>query len=106
MGPVQDAMRKKLTEQLKPTKLEIEDESYKHRGHRGVAEDDKFAHGETHFNVEIESEAFSGMPMLKRHQLVYQVLDDEMKNFVHALSIKARPPPAALPLASPEDAAK
>ena len=35
--------------------------------------------GETHFRLEVISTKFAGMPFIKRHQLIYGLLDDEFK---------------------------
>ena len=74
---------------LKPSKIVLKDESDQHAGHagsKGWAET-----GESHFSLEIESSAFSGLSLVKRHQLIYLLLGDVMDK-IHALSIKARTP--------------
>lgn len=90
--PVADCMRQKLTEQLAPTLLNIVDESSKHAGHAGrmgVAP----GTGETHFVIEVTSEKFEGLTSLKRHRLVYSIVDDEVSNGpVHALSLVTKAP--------------
>lgn len=90
--PVADSMRRKLNEQLKPTHLNIIDESGKHAGHAGrmgVAP----GTGETHFIIEVTSEKFVGLTSLKRHRLVYSIVDDEVSNGpVHALSLVTKTP--------------
>ena len=47
--------------------------------------------GESHFNLEIVSEAFAGMALVKRHQLIYLVLGETMSK-IHALQISAKSP--------------
>lgn len=47
------------------------------------------ADSETHFQVTVVSESFVGMPLIKRHQKVFDILKEELKNGVHALSLKA-----------------
>ena len=90
--PVADSMRQKLTEQLEPTYLNIIDESGKHAGHAGrmgVAP----GTGETHFIIEVTSAKFEGLTSLKRHRLVYSIVDDEVSNGpVHALSLVTKTP--------------
>uniref|UniRef100_A0ACD5YH26 Uncharacterized protein n=1 Tax=Avena sativa TaxID=4498 RepID=A0ACD5YH26_AVESA len=73
---------------LSPVELKIEDISHQHRGHAGVAGSD----GETHFNVRVVSKEFEGKSMLKRHRAVYDLLQDELKSGLHALSIDAKTP--------------
>lgn len=86
--PLRNSMQEKLT-MLKPTHLDIENVSYRHAGHAGS----KGLHGnETHFNVYIVAEAFSGLTPLQRHRMVYQLLDKELNNGIHALSVKAKTP--------------
>ena len=45
-----------------------------------------------HFDAIIVSDAFEGKRPVQRHQLVYGVLGDRMKEEIHALSIKALTP--------------
>jgi len=92
--PIADSLRKKLEAELSPTKLLIIDESSKHAGHAermGSAG----ASGETHFVIEIVSDKFSGLTSIKRHRLVYSIIDEEMGNPIHALSLLTKTPEEA-----------
>lgn len=84
---IAETMRRKLEEALEPSHLIIRDESSKHAGHAdrmGVAK----GTGETHFSMEITSAKFEGLTSIKRHRLVYSILDDELSHGpVHALSL-------------------
>ena len=43
-----------------------------------------------HFNIRVISDAFKGKNLLDRHRMVYQALDEPMKDGrIHALEIKA-----------------
>ena len=86
-GPVQAALRRKLSEALKPTRLDIVDDSARHAGHVGARPE-----GETHFNVEIVSARFAGLNRVARQRLVYGVLADELQSDVHALALKTLAP--------------
>ena len=77
-----ERMRAKLTEALDPIKLEIVDDSERHRGHAGYVEG-----GETHFNLRIRSSAFDGLSRVARQRLVYRTVADELQERVHALSM-------------------
>ena len=46
----------------------------------------------THFEAVIVSNEFDGKTLLERHQLVYKVLGDAMKDRIHALSLKTYTP--------------
>lgn len=46
----------------------------------------------THFEAVIVSSAFNGKTLLERHQLVYNVLGEAMKERIHALSLKTYTP--------------
>ena len=78
---------KNILQNLKPEKLEIIDQSHKHKGHAGWREG-----GGTHFDVLIVSSEFEGKSQLQRHKLVYKLLKKELENSIHALSIKAFTP--------------
>jgi BolA-like protein 1 len=81
-------MRQTLQSSLEASVLEIEDVSYQHAGHAGVKGDAN----ETHFNVKIVSPKFEGQSLVKRHRMVYDVLADELKTGLHALSVVAKTP--------------
>ena len=84
-GPVATEMLRRLDSALSPTRVELVDESEKHRGHGGYNPE-----GESHFSLEIESEAFTGKSRVERQRMIYKALGDLMRERVHALSIKAR----------------
>jgi BolA family transcriptional regulator, general stress-responsive regulator len=77
----------RLTAALTPTQLVVINDSARHSGHSG---DD--GSGESHFTVEIESAAFTGVSRLERQRLVNRALGDLPGQKVHALAIKARAP--------------
>ena len=84
---VADQIRQKLTEALSPIELDVIDESERHAGHAGARPE-----GETHFRVRIVSRAFEGMNRVARQRRVHEILADELRTRVHALSIDAKTP--------------
>ncbi len=48
-----------------------------------------------HFEALVVSEAFRGKSPVERHQLVYAVLGDRMREEIHALSIRTLTPEEA-----------
>ncbi len=87
MAHVAEAIRAKLTNSLNPTHLVIEDDSHRHAGHAGARPG-----GESHFNVTVESAAFTGLNPVERQRLVYKVLAEELAGPLHALSLKLTTP--------------
>lgn len=80
-------IRERLGRQLDPERVEVEDDSHKHRGHAGAAA------GGGHFNVLVVSSAFAGRNRIQRHRLVYEAMGDAMRaDTIHALSIRALTP--------------
>lgn len=77
-----------LKRELQPFELEVEDVSYQHAGHAGV----RGSNGETHFNLKVVSKEFEGKSLVKRHRLIYSLLDNELQSGLHALSIEAKTP--------------
>ncbi|PRC94010.1 BolA family protein [Solimicrobium silvestre] len=45
-----------------------------------------------HFQATIVSDAFVGKRLIQRHQMVYAVLGDRMREEIHALSMKTLTP--------------
>ena len=87
MSTVAETIRTKLQAAFDPVRLQVNDESAKHAGHAGAREG-----GESHFNVTIESPAFSGTPRVVRQRMIHKALAEELAGPVHALSIKALAP--------------
>ncbi|MBI3445333.1 MAG: BolA family transcriptional regulator [Magnetospirillum sp.] len=75
-------MQKKLEDALKPTRLAIIDDSHRHAGHAGHNPD-----GESHFTIEVVSEAFAGKSRVDRHRMVNALLAEELAGRVHAMAL-------------------
>lgn len=88
MGPVAREMTDRLRKSLAPTRMELRDDSEKHRGHGGYRGEG----GESHFFLSIESAAFAGLNRVARQRLVYKALGDLMHSQVHALAMETRAP--------------
>ena len=81
--PLYNSCMTKLIAKLKPVELELVDESHMHAGHAGMEGSDAV---ESHFTLHLVSDIFKGMTRVKRQQLVYAVLAEEMKT-IHALQM-------------------
>jgi BolA family transcriptional regulator, general stress-responsive regulator len=81
-GPVAETIRLKLTGAFHPTRLEVIDESERHRGHGGWREG-----GETHFRVVMRAPSLAGLSRVERSRAVHKVLDAELAGRVHALAL-------------------
>ncbi|XP_028044087.1 bolA-like protein DDB_G0274169 isoform X2 [Bombyx mandarina] len=82
-GIVESTIRNKLLTILESKHVQVINESYMHNVPKGA---------ETHFKVVVVSEKFDGLPLIKRHRLVNELLAEELQNGVHALSIVAKTP--------------
>jgi BolA protein len=82
--PLHEQMTERLRERLRPTQLEVIDESALHAGHAG-ANDSGVG---THFRVRIAAPVFEGRSRVARHRLVYDALHDFLAAGVHAVAIE------------------
>ncbi len=87
MGIYSERIETKLRAAFQPAQLDVIDDSNKHHGHTGA-----HPSGETHFNVVMEAAAFAGKSRVERQRLVYQALESELQERVHALSLKLSAP--------------
>lgn len=76
-----------LMRDLSPASLAVDDESHQHAGHVGSREG-----GETHFRIDVVSQAFAGRSRVERHRLVNAAAAPAFARGLHALAIKARAP--------------
>ena len=90
-----DSVCDQITQRLKalhPSMLNVIDDSASHAGHAG-ATDHAARTGAvegTHFELTIVSAAFAGKPLVARHRMIYDLLDELMRTRIHALKIDAR----------------
>lgn len=85
--PLAAEIERLLEAAFAPTRLAVINDSGRHRGHAG---DD--GSGESHFTVEIESTAFTGVSRLERQRMVNRALGDIPGQRVHALAVRASAP--------------
>jgi BolA protein len=84
---LKDLISATLRERLNPISLSVADESHQHIGHAGWREG-----GETHFHLDIVSQAFAGKSRVERHRMVNEAVSEAFQRGLHALAIKARAP--------------
>lgn len=80
---LQEILQKKIETTFDPEILGLENESHKHSSGLGA---------ESHFKILIVSKKFSGLSRVERQRLVYDLLADELKNKIHALSLRLLSP--------------
>lgn len=80
---IAEEMRKRLEAAFAPVRLEIVDESERHRGHAGYREG-----GESHFRVAISAPAFGSMSRIDRHRAVHAALGPDLVGRIHALALE------------------
>ncbi len=76
---LQKSIEQKITKELSPKELVVENESHMHSSGLGA---------ESHFKVLVVSELFSGLSRVQRQQKIYTLLAQELKAGVHALSLR------------------
>ena len=86
-GPVAAEIEERLIAALSPERLEVIDDSEKHRGHAGHD-----PRGESHFTVKVVSAAFEGRNRVARQRLVNAALGDLLRERVHALAMVTKAP--------------
>ena len=75
---VQSGIEKKLIGNLNTSHLEVINESNNHNVPAG---------SESHFKLVLVCDDFEGKNLLARHRLVNKILEDELKNKIHALAM-------------------
>ena len=80
-----------LNSSLHPNSLTIRNDSALHAHHAAMADNSS---RETHFAVEIISDAFKSKMQAARHRMVYALLKEEMERAggIHALSLRTKTP--------------
>ena len=71
-------IEEKISRGMSIDHLEVVNESDKHNVPPG---------SESHFKVVVVSDAFEGKNLVARHQLVYRLLEEELREKIHALAL-------------------
>ncbi len=74
-------IEKKLEKKIKFEKLEIIDNSYKHRSHKFFSKD------RYHLHLKIKSIYLKSISRINAHKMIMNSLKDDLKNKIHALEI-------------------
>lgn len=77
-------IQQRLSERLRPSALEVLDESASHAGHAGANPSGQGSH----IRVRVASPLFTGLTRIQRHRLVYDALQDFIDQGLHALAIE------------------
>ncbi len=84
---VTEEIRNRLEGAFAPERLEVIDESERHRGHAGYREG-----GESHFRVVMSSAKLAGMSRIARHRAVHEALGPDLIGRIHALALDLSTP--------------
>jgi BolA family transcriptional regulator, general stress-responsive regulator len=84
----QSNIERKLTEAVKPERLEVINESHLHAGHQAHFD----GTGESHFRIRITAAVFAGKSRIERHRVINGILAEELKGEIHALAVEAGAP--------------
>lgn len=82
---MEETIKTKIQKAFAPDYLQVINESGLHRGHAG---DD--GSGQSHFKLIVVSDALTAMSRIDRQRAIYNVLREEMKEQIHALSIQTK----------------
>ena len=77
------AITRQLTQRLRPSQLQVIDESADHAGHVGA---NAVGFG-SHLRVRIASPQFDGISRVAKHRLVYDAMQNFIDDGLHALAI-------------------
>jgi BolA protein len=87
-------IEQRINQHFSPTYCHLQDDSHEHAGHTGSIG------GGKHFSISMQSATFANTTAVKRHQMVYAVLQDlldsqyaihnPVQGYIHALKLDLR----------------
>jgi BolA protein len=80
---IQESIERKITQSLTPAHLEVINESHMHNVPPG---------SESHFKVIVVTNEFDGVTRIRRHQRINGILEKELREDIHALSMRTLTP--------------
>ena len=79
-----EKIKKKIEEKLNPEHVLLIDNSSLHQKHKS------FDYNKFHLKLVIKSEKLKKMNKIDAHKVIFSILEDEMKNKIHALEIEIK----------------
>ena len=79
-----EKVKAKVNEKLSPEQILLIDNSYLHKKHKSF-DSNKF-----HLKLIIKSEKLKNMKKIDAHKAIFSILNEEMKNKIHALEIEIK----------------
>ena len=74
-------VKKKLIDQINIESIKIEDKSFLHKNHPGNQQ------GKFHLKLTLKSLELKKMSKIESNKMIYKVLDEEIKKFIHSIQI-------------------
>jgi len=81
---MQEEILKEVMEKTDASYIKLTNDSHLHHHHKMSP-----GNNNSHFKLQVCSARFAGMPLVKRHRLIYDICDPFIKGGVHALAIEA-----------------
>ena len=79
-----EKIKEKINNKLNPEHISLIDNSYLHTKHKS------FDSNKVHLKLTIKSEKLRNMKKIDAHRAIFSILNDEMKNKIHALEIEIK----------------
>ena len=79
-----EKIKEKIDGELHPEQISLIDNSYLHAKHKS------FDSNRFHLKLIIKSEKLKNMKKIDAHKVIFSILNDEMKNKIHALEIEIK----------------
>ena len=76
-----DEIREKLNKEVEIEKIEIVDNSHKHKGHK------YFSPEKLHLHIKVKSQYLNSLPRVSAQKIVMKILNHDLKTKIHALEI-------------------
>ena len=76
-----EKIKTKINDKLNPELVSLIDNSSLHKKHKS------FDYNKFHLKLVIKSEKLRNMNRIDAHKIIFSILEDEMKNKIHALEI-------------------
>ena len=81
INQLSEIVKKKIKKGIKVQKIIIEDKTHLHLNHAGH-DKKKF-----HIKISIESNYLNKMDRVKRSKIIYNLLNNELKNYIHSIQL-------------------